>query len=796
MAPARAGNTSGRKAAHRRARSTFARLMLSVLLASCGTEPGAVDSFQLHLVDQLPARVAPGDTVLVSFRVVDAAGSIVQGVKVGWALEGAGARLLTRDPHTDMNGLAVARWVIGTNASVAYRLEARVIETFRVGVGRVEIVPVPDRIARLVLADSLAVRLFSRSTLVVSAVDPYGNIFRPLTLQFSTSDSSLFTVDPAGVVMSFHRGLGWARVVAEAASDSLPVRVYQLPSTITSVDTLSFHALGQVIEIPFSILGGDGVPVRDSIPDFTLTDPSLATIVPGSASDSAVRVLGHDNGGTILKISLGTLSTEVNVIVKQVTARLEILPTHQLVFDALGDSLLLNASALDSLDVPVEGATFAFTTSDPAVAMVQATGLVSSVGNGSGIIEVAEAQGLRDSLTFVVTQRAVNLTVTIDSPAIVLLSSSQPFPVSCVAHDRNGFILDSVAAVSAHGTLTGNQCDMLAAVHSGFDTLIVQTDTLLRRVPYVLALPPQVTSPLGHPIAVDSLPPKIVPWAPSLVRNPAGDLDLYFGGYFATLGAPTGLRGDLYRLTSSDEGATFKFQGIALARDTAPCSPEGDGIENIAIAPRSDAAGWRMFYSSGGFTCYGWQVFSATSTDQVHWTREPGVRVSNGSPFPPAAPGPVPWPSGEGMVVDEVSPGTWRMISGTYEPLTPSGNKFEIVEHRSNDQLHWTYDGPLITTAMVGPSAQRSVYSPTIREYVPGVFRMIFTGDNLNQSGGRSRLYSAVSTDRVTWQLEGELMGDSSTNIYYSALVDSVLAFIRWDDGQPRFLGTTQVLMP
>jgi hypothetical protein len=73
---------------------------------------------------------------------------------------------------------------------------------------------------------------------------------------------------------------------------------------------------------------------------------------------------------------------------------------------------------------------------------------------------------------------------------------------------------------------------------------------------------------------------------------------------------------------------------------------------------------------------------------------------------------------------------------------------------------------------------------------------MIVTADNLRDPGGRSRLWSAVSTDKVHWRLEGELMGAVGTDLYYSSLVDNLLVFVRLDAGQPRRLAFATVDMP
>ena len=136
------------------------------------------------------------------------------------------------------------------------------------------------------------------------------------------------------------------------------------------------------------------------------------------------------------------------------------------------------------------------------------------------------------------------------------------------------------------------------------------------------------------------------------------------------------------------------------------------------------------------------------------------------------------------------------MLVGGYRHLQTPEDKFHIVEWRSSDQVNWHYVGPVFTTDELPAAGQRSVYSPTLREFAPGLWRMIVTADNLGNPDGRSRLWSAVSTDKSHWHLEGELMGAVGTDLYYSSLVDTLLVFLRQDAGQPRRLASVRVDMP
>lgn len=475
-----------------------------------------------------------------------------------------------------------------------------------------------------------------------------------------------------------------------------------------------------------------------------------------------------------------------------------------LVFDALGDTTRLIVVALDSLGQVLAEPNVGFRSSDPSVVEVLDSGLLRTRGNGSVTIVAKEAGGASDSVRVSVTQVMDSLDVALtDSQPIISVALWAPLPLTCVARDRNGYALPTAPRVSGKtGATQGASCADLVARHSGPDTLRISSGSQQRTVPVFLAIRPLLSSPLGSFLALDSFPGGAGPWAPTLRRNSRGALELYVTAYLVDSTAANGARGDLHRYVSTN-GTSFRYDGVALAHAPDPCDPQGTGIEHVAIVPRSGATGWRMFYAAGGYGCpgyagaYGWQVYSAVSTDERHWTPEPGVRLDNGGPVPPASalPEGPPWPAGEGMVVDRLPSGGWRMIVGSYERVQPRIDEWAITRWDSPDQLQWSYRGPLITTENLPFSGQRSVGSPTIRQVRTGLYRMFFAADDTNLPGGRGRLFSAVSTDLDHWVFEGELMGDPSTSLLYCTMVNDLLVFLRQDQGDVRRLASVRVVM-
>lgn len=612
-------------------------------------------------------------------------------------------------------------------------------------------------------------------------------------VEFASVAPAVATVDSGGLVTARSNGVTW--VVARAPSgelDSVPVTVVQQPSgVVASRDTLRFEALGAVLPLGANVVDRLGTTIPGLAMEYVMTDTSVATITADG------RVHARRNGLTVVRIASVGESLQVVIQVQQRPVRVMTGP-DSLRFVALGETGTVVGIAVDSLGHPVPGGGVAqLAVEDTSVLEVVDSVTVRAKRNGQTLLRFSAA-GLPANQVGVVSQVPDTIVAMMDDTLpMLLLERDSLIPLVCQVLDRNGQPLSvaPVVGASSGGRWAGSTCEDLRAQRSGLDTLVVRFGSLMTVVPVAIAVRATVSQPLGTFIDMDSLPAGTGPWAPTLLRSESGTFELYLAAYGSGSANSPELRSHLHRLVSPD-GRTFRYDGIALERDDSLCSLNGSGIENVAIVPRADSPGWRMFYSSGSFGCYGWQVFSAVSTDRRTWTKEPGVRLSNGGSAPPDAPVTPPWPVGEGIVIEAMSGGGWRMLVGGYRHEQPTEEKWQVVEWRSSDQLTWSYVGPVLTTDDLPATGQRSVYSPTVREFAPGLWRMIMTADNLRDPGGRSRLWSAVSTDKSHWHLEGELMGAAGTDLYYSTLVDDLLVFVRLDAGQPRRLASVSVDMP
>jgi hypothetical protein len=674
------------------------------------------------------------------------------------------------------------------NGRTAVRLAVADLErAVPVSVGQVaaSVTVVPESLAFDAVGDLV--------TLAITVRDSLGADAPTLPFALASSDTAVVAVTVAGAVRSRADGTAIIRVASGPAADSIVARVAQRVTRVaTDRDSLRLEALGAVVRI--------GVRAEDRlgavVPSATLTAASSDTAIATVTPDGTVRAVA--NGTATVTFAAAAESVAVVVRVAQRPVRW-LAAADTLRFVALGETQSLAVVAVDSLGHRVPGVPRLTAVGDTALLAVADSVTVRARGNGSTEVSF-EVAGLTGRIPVVVTQVAESLVVTPHwNTAILSLPLDSGLPLTCTAYDRNGAVVATppVVAPSGGARWTGATCADLRLQRSGFDTLLVSAGRFQTAIPVVLTVRPLVTPAGGEPLVLDSLPALTGPWAPTLHPRSPDTLELYVAAYSLVVFDSDGNGlGDLHRLISTDGGATFRYDTLILRRDSLQCSLAGNGIENIAIVPRADGGGLRLFFAAGSYSCYGWQVFSATSTDGRRWTWEPGVRVSNGGTLPPAPPVTAPWPTGEGMVVEFLAlTSEWRMLVGGYENVSPPLNKFEIVEFRSTDQLTWRYAGPLLTTRQLPPELQRSVYSPTVREVVPGLWRMLFTGDDLNV-GGRSRLWSAVSTDGANWQFEGEVLGMPGRNYFYSTLVGDRLVTVLGSGIATRRLYTATVQMP
>jgi len=390
-------------------------------------------------------RLSPLDSVLVgapgrplptaiTFEAVDGDGRPVPAAVVVWTVVGANGRLDQASGATDSRGQASALWVLGTKASEGQQLTAQVAVGKHRASATVAAIAKPVEVRSIAFnaRDTTLVKLGVAIPLSAQATDPFGNKFVPAGMRFASLDTSLCIIDSLGSVQARKRGFGRVVVLAGAAADTAWVHPTQIVQAIlASPDTLKFHSLGQTATLNVQLLDDQGGYVRDSLPGVSVAVDAVVSVQLGKPF--AVRSVA--NGATALILRAGTSAQAVQVLVNQQAAKVK-LSGGRVTMDALGDTVQLTTVVSDSLGAPLAGQVLAYSSKDTSVATIGPGGLVTSRANGSTWMYARAANGLADSVAFLVAQQVARVTA---PRASILLDALQAvLPIQATPLDRLG----------------------------------------------------------------------------------------------------------------------------------------------------------------------------------------------------------------------------------------------------------------------------------------------------------------------------------------------------------------------
>jgi len=141
-----------------------------------------------------------------------------------------------------------------------------------------------------------------------------------------------------------------------------------------TLDTLT--SVGSEVRLVAVARAADGTHLGGLTITWISGDPGAATV------DSSGRVTAVANGETTITATVQGVQASARIVVAQVVATVQVTTTADTV-RAVGDTTRYHATAHDARGHPVEGSAFIWTSSDPTVAIVGPSGLVTAVADGS-----------------------------------------------------------------------------------------------------------------------------------------------------------------------------------------------------------------------------------------------------------------------------------------------------------------------------------------------------------------------------------------------------------------------------
>ena len=293
-----------------------------------------------------------------------------------------------------------------------------------------------------------------------TVLDQNGAAMAGAPVSWSSSDNAVATVSSTGLVTAAGNGAATITAASGGASGSASVTVAQVPASITVIPTsVTLSTIGETAQLAAEVEDANGHAIAGAAVAWSSSDDAVATV------DASGLVTATGNGEAAITATAGNLSAVATATVTQVAASVTVTPTS-VMFSAIGETAQLAAEVQDANGNAVAGATVEWSSSDGAVATVDATGLVTATGNGEATITAASGE-LSAMATAAVMQEAATLAVTPDS--VTLMAIGATAQLAAEAQDANGNAVagatfawsssnEAVATVDSMGlvTATGN----------------------------------------------------------------------------------------------------------------------------------------------------------------------------------------------------------------------------------------------------------------------------------------------------------------------------------------------------
>ena len=207
------------------------------------------------------------------------------------------------------------------------------------------------------------------------------------TVTWTSSASSVATVDASGLVTAAGNGTATITASAGSASGSAVVTVTQSVASVEvspSVDELT--VLGATVQLTAEAFDANGHAVAGAEFSWESSDVAVATV------DESGLVTGVSKGVATITARAGDASGSAVVSVMQPVASVEVSPSVETI--GLGSTLQLTAEGFDENGDAVAGVAFSWESSDVAVATVDnRSGLVTGVTVGVATITASAGSG-------------------------------------------------------------------------------------------------------------------------------------------------------------------------------------------------------------------------------------------------------------------------------------------------------------------------------------------------------------------------------------------------------------------
>jgi trimeric autotransporter adhesin len=311
------------------------------------------------------ASVVVGATVTLTASAYDASGNVLAGRKVFWAVA---------DPNfasVSATGVVTGRYV-GT-VPVAASVEGKS------AVAQVEVLPVPV-VAVRVSPPSRDLTVGQTAQLIAEPLDAQGNVLPGRTVAWSSGRPDVATVSQTGLVTALSAGNAIITATVEGKSGVGAITVSPAPVASVVVSPTSATLLvGQTLQLEAQPRDAAGRPLNGRTVTWSSNQLDVATV-----TSTGVVAAMSPGTATITASSEGQRGTMTIAVQAPTVSRVEVAPATATI--NVGGSFRLTATVYDSRGNVIPGARVGWASSDLVTAIVDNTGRVLGLSEGTVVI--------------------------------------------------------------------------------------------------------------------------------------------------------------------------------------------------------------------------------------------------------------------------------------------------------------------------------------------------------------------------------------------------------------------------
>lgn len=389
-------------------------LLALILHVSCGDNTGPLRATAVRIVPPAPLSLFAGESYQLKAIPTDAKGSVVSGVEITWSSGDSSVAAV------DGSGL-----VTGITPGLAPILVSADNASGETAVS------VLAQVAELVISPPTPTLLPGNTLqLVANAEDAWGGPIEDRPILWTTDDPSVATVSEAGLVTGVQPGSGTVTATMSKKTASVRILVLEPIAALGVAPSSATLHPREMLQFRATSRDANGGIIEGRTIAWTVSDPDIASV---------------NEAGIVTGKRLGTASVTADAEGQRGTAQLKVEAAVRSVVLSPGRgklrpgaTLQLEVTLKDENANPVDGRDVVWTSNDPAVASVSASGLVNAVRPGQ-VTVTASSEGKEGRSTITVEEAVARVVVTPVSRRLVL---GEVFRFTASLRDADGRVLN------------------------------------------------------------------------------------------------------------------------------------------------------------------------------------------------------------------------------------------------------------------------------------------------------------------------------------------------------------------